>query len=439
MDKNYIKFYIDEDERPTVKIHKNGKSVVVKRRSNISEILKICKKYGYEIKDDCVITDNVLLIAHDYEEFKRIENRKKIEVYEDVKPNMKVSRKNPLKGKVILVGTIAVLAAGIIRLNGRAEEPEKLVTTTTSYSTETTTEETTTEENSFMEPTFKFEPTTTEEKKQYIGYDLQEGEDIVEQIETDSGTLNIIGDESVNQVEETIDDKNDLTAMFTPTEFHYEYPDKGDKDAWDRVMQYDDIFERYARDYGVDKGLLEARAAQETNGRHYENIDAPYAIGLMQLERTNFGYFDDGTPKSVEAYNFTTGQTDKVELTDQSIASDVEQNIKIAAMMSQIALKRNNYNILVGTQEYNMGCGNMDNLMATCSSIENIDVKDLRNNIDNQEWLNYRASVGAGDPQYIEHNFRYLPDGYTIKIRRVDTGEYETLTIFNDYQMDLQK
>ena len=81
-----------------------------------------------------------------------------------------------------------------------------------------------------------------------------------------------------------------------------------------------------------------------------------------------------------------------------------------------------------------MGCGNMDNLMATCSSIENIPTSDLKNNLDNQEWLNYRESVGAGDPKYIEHVFRYLPDGYTIKIRRVDTGEYETLTVFNDNQ-----
>ena len=439
MDKNYIKFYIDEDERPTVKIRKNGKSTTIKRKSSISEILKICKKYGYEITDECILTDNVLLIAHDYEEYKRIEKRKKIEVYEDVKPNMKVSRKNPLKGKVILVGTIAVLAAGIIRLNGRAEEPEKLVTTTTSYSTETTTEETTTEENSFMEPTFKFEPTTTEEKKQDIGYDLQEGEDIVEQIETDSGTLNIIGDESVNQVEETIDDKNDLTAMFTPTEFHYEYPDKGDQDAWDRVMQYDDIFEKYARDYGLDKGLLEARSAQETNGKHFENLEGHPAIGLMQLERVNFGYFADGTPKSVSAYNFTTGEWDKIDLSDESIAYDVEKNIQIATMFSQESLRNNNYNILVGTQGYNMGCGNMDKLMSTCSSIENIDENELRNNIENQEWLNYRESVGAGDPKYIEHNFRYLPNGYTIKVRRVDNGEYETLTVFNDYQMDLQK
>ena len=30
--------------------------------------------------------------------------------------------------------------------------------------------------------------------------------------------------------------------------------------------------------------------------------------------------------------------------------------------------------------------------------------------------------------------YKYLPDGYTIKIRRVDTGEYETLTVFNDSQ-----
>ena len=68
--------------------------------------------------------------------------------------------------------------------------------------------------------------------------------------------------------------------------------------------------------------------------------------------------------------------------------------------------------------------------------LENINESDLRNNIDNQQWLNYREFLHQGDPKYIEHNFRYLPNGYTIKIRRVDNGEYETLTVFDDTQKE---
>ena len=86
-----------------------------------------------------------------------------------------------------------------------------------------------------------------------------------------------------------------------------------------------------------------------------------------------------------------------------------------------------------------MGCGNMDKIIGTCSSIEGINESDLRNNLDNQEWLNYREFLGVGDPKYIEHNFRYLPDGYTIKIRRVDNGQYETLTVHNDTEKNIQK
>lgn len=427
MDKNYIRFYT-VDDAPRAKICKNGQSITIKNLKRIKKLIDICSKYGIKINDECTITDNVLLISHDYEKY-REKQKSKIQVTGDIKPNMKVSRKDPLFGKVIVGTTLAIVIAGLVMSNKQFKDDIISYDTTTEYETEDTTEDA-----SDLLINSEMIYTPVEETTEYkTSYDLQEGEDIVEQIETDSGTINIIGDESENQTKEEINDKNDLTNMFNSTEFHYEYPDQGDMNAWNNVLRYDDIFEEECNNYGIDKGYLEGKAAQETNGEHYEHLENGPAIGILQIERTNLGNYEDGSPKYVEAYNFTTGQVDRIYLTEEN-AKDLKTNIKIGAMMTQIALKRNNYNILIGTQEYNMGCGNMDNLLTTCGSIENISTNDLRNNLSNQEWLKYRESVGAGDPKYIEHVFRYLPNGYTIKIRRVDNGQYETLQVFNDYQ-----
>lgn len=434
MDKNYIRFFIDEDKL-MAKIHKNGTSRLVRNKRNINKLIEICSKHGYKINDECFISRDVLLIAHDYERYLEEKKKNNLQVTGNIKPNMKVSRKNQLLGKVIVGATLTILLTGLVAHGKEKEDIQVNNNNNTSYETQINEKDDYNNDVELIDgQNFTFKSTDNPNDNHDISYDLQEGEDIVEQIEKDGVTVNIIGDESENQTEEEINKSNELTNMLTSTEFHYEYPDKGDSNSWDNVMRYDDIFEKYANDYGVDKVLLEARAAQETNGDHYGNIEGHPAIGLMQIEKSNFGYFQDGTPKSIKAYNFTTGDWETIDLTDQSIAADLDTNIKLGAIFTQYALQRNNYNILVGTQEYNMGCGNMDKLIATCSSIENIPTNDLRNNLDNQEWLKYRESVGAGDSKYIEHVFRYIPNGYTIKTRRIDTGDYETLTVFNDYQ-----
>jgi len=423
---NYIKFYI-EDDKPVVKIHKNDKSTIIRKRKNIKKILEICSKYHHEINDECTLTEDILLIAHDYEEYRKKENRNNIKVVGEIKPNMKVKRKDITFGKIIVATTLsAVIASTIIGAAANAKtENNNSYKRDIQYEKQINTEDDNIELIDGQNMVFT---ATDNEEKQETSYELQEGEDIVAKIETDGATINIIGDENENQTEEELRDSTELTNMFKTTEFHFTCDDPIDINAMANAQRYDDLFEKYGNDYGIDKMYAECSAAQETNGDHYGNIDAPYAIGIMQIERTNL---DKG--KYIEAYNFTTGQIDRIELTSEN-AMDLEKNIQIGMMMKQEALKRNNYNILVGTQEYNMGCGNMDTLLATCSDLENINESDLRNNIDNQQWLNYREFLHQGDPKYIEHNFRYLPNGYTIKIRRIDNGEYETLTVFDDTQ-----
>ena len=307
---NYIKFYIEEN-RPIVKIRKNGKSRIIQNKNNISKLLDICSKYGYKIDDECIITDNVLLISHDYEDYIQKKKRSKIQIVGEIKPNMKLQKKDITLKKIIISTTLAtvILGSSIGVIKNISNKKSENISTNTQYETQ---EETTTEDNNIEladGQMMRFDSTTNdiEEKN---SYELQEGEDIVGKIETNSGTINIIGDESENKTYEEINEKNELTNMLTPVEFHYDCPEPIDINAWDRVMQYDDIFESKCNDYGIDKGLLESRAAQETNGRHYENLESGPAIGIMQIERTNLGSFSDGSPKYVEAYNFRTNQID---------------------------------------------------------------------------------------------------------------------------------
>ena len=90
---NYIEFFIKED-KPVARIHKNGKALTITNKKRIRKLIEICKKHGIEINEECTITDNVLLIAHEYEEYRIKEKRNNIQVVGEIKPNMKVSRNN---------------------------------------------------------------------------------------------------------------------------------------------------------------------------------------------------------------------------------------------------------------------------------------------------------------------------------------------------------
>ena len=116
MNDNYIEFFIDNDERPTVTIHKNGRSRTIKNRNNIRKLLSICEKYGYEITEECIIKDRVLSIAHDYEEY--INKKNSLKVVGEIKPNMKVSRKSKV-GKIAIsaLALAAITTLAITNIN----------------------------------------------------------------------------------------------------------------------------------------------------------------------------------------------------------------------------------------------------------------------------------------------------------------------------------
>ncbi len=56
----------------------------------------------------------------------------------------------------------------------------------------------------------------------------------------------------------------------------------------------------------------------------------------------------------------------------------------------------------------------------------------------NPLWLNYRTTINAGDPLYIEHVFSYIPNDTTLTMKTRD-GNDITMKLVNDsvnnYQM----
>lgn len=405
MNKAYIKFFYDEDNNLVAEIHKDGKYRKV-RGKNMNKLTEICEKYGYEINRNGKLEEDAIEISEEYEKY--LDSKKNLKVYGNIDKNMKLSRKDNSKKKIIAGATI-IAAIGIgafigfhiiddIRKDENkpyvgkeiTQEDEEIITTS-EPTTEITTEINTEEDIIVAQP-------TTEEKKEKL-------------------------------TEELSDFSSELSDMFKESEFHFICSTPIYYECLEKAKRYDDIFEKYGNQYGIDKNYLEAKAAQETGGDHYNNLGNTAAWGIMQIEKSaNIG-------RVIKAYNFETDQIDEVTITYEGL-QDLDSNIKIGAMIAQNCFEKWNYNIPLAIQEYNMGEGNIEKMLSTCSSLENIEREELTRNTTNPAWLDYRAFLNSGDPEYIEHVFRYLDNGYTLKFRRVDNKEYECLTIYNDYQKE---
>ena len=169
-----------------------------------------------------------------------------------------------------------------------------------------------------------------------------------------------------------------------------------------------------------------ALAAQESSGEHYNNLnDKKPAAGIMQIEKAvHIGH-------SVSAYNFETGQTDTINVTQDKL-NDLEKNIQIGSMILRGYIENNNYNIPLAIQTYNMGPGNMSKVLSSCGSIENIEVSSMKNNPTNNKWLKYRGQLNVGDSKYVEHVFSYLNNNSELKVLKRNNQEVK-VTITNDY------
>ena len=384
--KNYIEFYYNDEGNFTAEIHKQGKYRVVSNPYNVEKLIKICEKNGYKINQEGYIDRRISKISHEYEKYAERRKRivKNLRVIGNILTNMKLNKKeNALGKKLVAVALTGLLLATpmIITSANTKDQVEEPIT----YQQEQVLE------NSFL---------NLSEAVYQMNYDSPE----------------------------MFSHEHEIMETTQEDQFHFSYEDRTSEENVSNAKRYEDLFEKYANRYGLDKDLLIALAAQESSGNHYENIDNGPAEGIMQIEKSvHIG-------STVSAYNFETGEIDQITVTEENL-KDLETNIQIGSMILRDCIENNNYNIPLSLQTYNFGYGNMDKVLAICSETENVDRNEITSDPTNNSWLQYRSNLTIGDPEYVEHVFSFLENNTELTVQKRN-GDLVTISIANDYQKE---
>ena len=416
--KNFIEFRFDEEGNFYARIHINGQRKIVKKPENLKEFLLACKVLGYHIHEESIITDDVEEILRIYKRNLKINTT--LEILGEISEKMKLSTKDPTIRKRLVAGSLAgLVAAGFLGA-------------TTRHNNEKTSD---TSVDSGYHAVYN-EP----ERPELPIYFGEENDVSYTDTQSDESTETTVEIQEESQVEEDSqiteeisvpETKNELASMLDVDNFHYSHSDRSDDKCIKDAHRYDEYFEKYAKRYGLDKNLLAAIAAHECYGDHERGINVGPAEGLMQIEKSvHLGYTES-------AYNFETGEMDKVTVTIEKL-QDVETNIQIAAMILQNCMELWDYNIPLAVQTYNLGIGNINKMLSMCSELEGIDKEDLKYNQENNAWLNYRAFLKTGDPNYVENVFCFLPNHQQITVQK-RSGETSSVILENDYELTHQK
>lgn len=369
--RNYIEFKYDKYGHITAEICRDGKQKTIRSKPNLLKLAEIVESYGYTVDREMKVVRYAKEISKDYEKYKKKQRR--IQMYNNIQENMKLKRKSNTIGRKIaalsLAGIIATSTAIVVSQafgkNDNPESPDVL-------------------------------------GGQYIDYDNEESTEYIE-----------------------YEDPNEIDDMLSSDSFHFSYEDRTYSENIDNVNQYDYIFQKYAKMYGVDANLLKAMACQESGGDHYGNLGNGPAEGIMQIEKSvHIG-------QEISAYNVETKEYDTVYVTQDNL-QDIDFNIRVGAMDLRNALEAFNYNIPQGVQAYNYGIGGMNSALAACSRNLGVPQETLENTPSNNEWMNYRDAFDMGDSEYIEHVFSYLPNNSQIKVQDKD-GNIHSINIINDY------
>ena len=417
--KNYINFYFDNEGKFTAEIHKEGKYKKIKQEKNLLKLLEIAQDYGYNIQSEGTLTKYAQDITKDFDKYMR--RKQRLKVLGNITNNMKVSRKNKTLGKAVIAATILAIVA----VNGMSNKKN----TSLAFSEEDINTKTSTSQN--IDDT-NIKTTQDIDLDEYVdeitnNEEEQKQEEVQEVKETKQETT-VQGEKKDIKEEKKVQ----IESMLQKDSFHYSHEDRSTSTNVKQAKRYDDIFEKYANQYGVDKDLLIAMASQESSGEHYNNLrDTKPAAGIMQIEKAvHIGH-------SVSAYNFNTGKVETVQVTQDKL-NDVDTNIKIGTMILRGYIENANYNIPLAIQTYNMGPGNMNKVLNTCSSNEKIEVSTMKNNPTNNKWLNYRSHINAGDSKYVEHVFSYLGAKQELSVKKRDNSKI-TVNITNDNLNSIQK
>ena len=401
MSKNYIE--IDEN---IIKIHKDGKLCTLTNPNSIKILLDICHKNNFYFKSKKATLRNADKVIREFDSYRanKTGKKKKLNIaYNNIKKlinNSKLVRMNPIEKTVLVTGLATTIAFTAMAFNNNSNnKSDKNYIAVESQS-------------------------IIEELPEYVDEEVVTETPIIN-IQDESFNYNTENEDGIIIPETEVQDTYEINQMLEEDDaFHFEYTDRTDSESLNNAMRYEDLFEKYGNIYGVDPSLLMAMAAQESSGNHYDNLEGNYGIGIMQIEKSVW------IGHSVSAYNFETDETDKIEITQESL-EDLETNIQIGTIIIRNRLEENNYNIALALQSYNFGIGNMNTVINNCSDSTGLLKSDIRNNCTNPEWLNYRNTISVGDPQYIEHVFSYIPNDTVLTIKDRDDNDH-SLKIVND-------
>lgn len=190
------------------------------------------------------------------------------------------------------------------------------------------------------------------------------------------------------------------------------------------------IVEKYSTQYGISPNLPMAVLTQESGG------DNSYRDGLMQIQ---FWSWED---MPVRAYNFETGKTDTIVLTNtlnkyknssytvytREDLKNPEINIKCGIIFLRYSILNLDGNIAYGTYAYNMGVTNIVNLIeryiAQNPDLTFDEVIEDTTHINNLVDL-AKQTINVGDWNYPNNVVQYAEgDEFSIKLIQ-DDGSIE--------------
>lgn len=400
MSKNYIE--IDEN---IIKIHKDGKLCTLTNPNSIKILLDICHKNNFYFKSKKATLRNADKVIREFDSYRanKTGKKKKLNIaYNNIKKlinNSKLVRMNPIEKTVLVTGLATTIAFTAMTFNNNSNnKSDKNYIAVESQS-------------------------IIEELPEYVDEEVVTETPIIN-IQDESFNYNTENEDGIIIHETETNDTYEINQMLEEDEFHFSYKDRTDSENLSNAKRYEDLFIKYGNMYGVDPNLLMAIAAQESSGDHYSHLSGGCAMGIMQIEKSVW------IGHSVSAYNFETGEIDKIKVTEEAI-EDLETNIQIGAMICINRIGENNYNIAIGTQGYNYGPGNMDKVFSSFSYDTGITKNDLRDDYSNIDWLKYRDAVSVGDQLYVEHVFSYIENGTVLTTKTRDGNTIE-LKIVND-------
>lgn len=225
-----------------------------------------------------------------------------------------------------------------------------------------------------------------------------------------------------NNIDEQIQVRDEQEEQIPNLEISYENRSNTPK-ANHVIEEYGPLITKYANMYGVDPNLMIAIATQE-KGSHSSIMDPGGATGIMQIQNAVW----EG--KEISAYNFETGKRDTFDV-DSNMIKGLETNIRMGCMYFQNCLDYMNYNIPAAIQCYNMGSGNMRNILNAYANEQGLTKDDLLSNPFDTGWMNYRYLSDGGDESYLENVISWLGDSTNISVFNRNNDNNVELKITN--------